>query len=257
MAPEPYMEESIRQIKDKVRYECLYLDLPADEIEAAIDDDEIKSMITFYTGSLTDALIYNKELVAPSYPSVGFLTLVRDYLSQIQSPASTVDIDAAAQEISGYLTDIIDQNVNIVSAEMVAAFPRMNFLKQAAVSAGNLYWVFLVASIVFVLILLLINRRKLLGWLYNCAACIWISSSFVFIPTLILIVMDIPSRISVSGPLLGILLENVIDSLLDHLFYPSLVLFILSTAWLTASILLTVKKDLAAQRKAEILGYEP
>ncbi|HCC34687.1 MAG TPA: hypothetical protein DEQ02_03250 [Ruminococcaceae bacterium] len=256
IAPDSYMEKSISQIKDKIRYECLYLDLPADEVEAAVDDGEIKRMIAGYTAGLIDALIYNKDLTEPSYPQDKFLTLVRGHLEKVQSSGSTVDINAAAQEISVYLTDIIDNNVSIISSEMFGALPKMDFLKKSVVFAGNIYLIFIIASVLFALILFFINKRKLLGWLYNFVSCMWISSSIVFVPVCVLKITDIPSKLSVSTPMLGVLIENAIYTLLNHLFYPSLILFFLSSLGLASCIFLTVKKELAIQRKAEILGYE-
>ena len=107
---------------------------------------------------------------------------------------------------------------------------------------ANLFFVFIGLSVVFVILLFFLNKKAIKNGLFNCFTSIWIATTLIFVPMMVISWENITSKLIISsGSLMKMLIDNVVNGLIFSLFLPALIVFVVASIGIVLSLVFMLK----------------
>lgn len=249
---EAYIDATMADIRDELEFECLYLSLPIEEVMAGIDRYEVKKLADQYVVNAVNNIVYNEEMVNQAYaPELLEPTLLK-IMNAKNLQESEDEINRHVQELSDYVSAYISNSINIVNADHMNSLPKLGLYKDLARLFVNLFFLFLALDVILFVCLFLLNKKRVVAWLFNFFASFWIATTLVFVPIMVIKWENIAAKLFLAeDSLLKMLVDHILNGFIQALFTPALLVFILASVGLLATLffLIRPKKDQLANQR--------
>lgn len=223
------------QVEEAIEDSCLQLDYDKDKAMALVDESQVNYMANKYISSMVNKLLVGSSEELPVYPPDAFEKAFNELFDQHEAETGeTID-----QETRDYYVDMFVRSVEYAiyltgDAKLDDEISSIHQKLSPLLNAFSEFGLFLLFTIAMLVVYFFSFKRSTLTKIYRLVSVIWIGTSIIFIPAILVFIYDLPARI----PLLDSPIKSIIVSMIEY--FVNFMLLITSSVWAVATIMLIV-----------------
>lgn len=238
-------------VKDELEIKTMLFQLGTDTFYKAVSEEEIKMLTRSFMHNLAEHFIEGKPIELPYFESDALRQQIETDLTAYAEANGLEVEEGSVDDIYTVYCGITSSKVAVIAKSFLDALPTLEkytpYLNYGPHAA-------LVAAVSAVLLILL-NRKKLLSGAYAVLGWVWSGAALVFIPCYAFRLYDLPSRIALARSPLKELVRNAVNAVLDRVVLGSGTVLLIAFAFLTVTIIaMTLRTSKKSARQNEQTG---
>lgn len=247
-----YIEKVHAAIIEDLEGQSSYVGVPAEVLEAGLDDTRIYLLIVDHLENVNDFFLMQAEFQAVTYPVDLFYSPLETFIIDYAAANNTVVSAEQLTQLEAVAADsaeIVAQHINLFDVDLV--FGSSLFLKALGILNRVAGW----TTQSILLIILSLGGMLALYWrawrtgLASAFVAIWLTGSLVLIPALVLSWFGLPRRLSLGTGYLKLAADNWLTNANNFLLATGATLFLVSTAYLLTHFFLSEKRRQRARKR--------
>lgn len=232
------------QVEEAIEDSCLQLDYDKDKAMALVDETQVNYMTGKYISSMVNRVLIGSSEELPSYPSDAFEKAFDELFDAHEAETGEV-ID---EDTRNYYVDLFVRSIEHAiyltgnSKTVNELLGSVNKKVTGILGIFDNFGLFLTITLVMLFIYYISLKRSVLTKVYRLTSIIWLGTSLIFIPSIMVFIYDLPSRIPLLDSPIKSIIVSMIEYFVNFMLLSSSIVWSIATVMLISCIILLVKR---------------
>jgi hypothetical protein len=242
-----YKDLVIDVIEEDISAQSSYVGIPAEILILGFDEQKLGTVMNEYMSGTSDYLNFRSSAELPQYPSEVFVPALLAFLEEDAKANSYTPAEqqySLLLEVASDTAGIIEKHLNLFQLDMFNEAPSFRILHHRIFTLKENWPLVLVIWFAASFFLFMMHRRKVYGWVKYQFTSLWTAAAIISVPALVFTIFNLAGRLAIETPYIKFAVERLLDSFIENLLVPALVLMILSSIVLFVYFLRSNRKSL-------------